>query len=179
MFLEPFTADDSVHIRVEDLARKKERAAIRAIHNAAFGGPDEGDIVDKLHADGQTLVSLVAEHGDYILGHILFSRMWIKTETELVPAVALAPVSVLPAHQRQGIGARLISRGLELLRERGERIVIVVGHPDYYPRFGFSSERASSLQSPFPAEAFMAMELSSGALDGIQGAVVYPAAFGF
>jgi putative acetyltransferase len=65
-----------------------------------------------------------------------------------------------------------------LLRGRGERIVIVVGHPDYYPRFGFSSEKARNLESPFPPEAFMAIELSPGALDGVRGRVRYPAAFG-
>jgi putative acetyltransferase len=87
-------------------------------------------------------------------------------------------MAVLPEFQRRGVGGRLIRYGLHLLRDRGEKIVIVVGHPDYYPRFGFSSEKARSLEGPFPAEAFMAMELSPGALSGIRGRVVYPAAFG-
>jgi putative acetyltransferase len=87
-------------------------------------------------------------------------------------------VAVLPEYQRKGIGGILIRHGLELLRGRGERIVIVVGHPNYYPRFSFSPDNARFLKSPFPAEAFMAMELSAGALDGIQGSVVYPQAFG-
>jgi putative acetyltransferase len=104
--------------------------------------------------------------------------MWIDTPAGSIAAVALAPVAVLPEHQRRGIGGLLIRHGLELLRDRGERIVIVVGHPDYYPRFGFSPEKAKALKSPFPPEAFMAMELSTGALDGIHGTVVYPAAFG-
>src|SRR5260370_27683850 len=84
--------------------------------------------------------------------------------TGLASAVALAPVAVLPEHQRKGIGGRLIRYGLELLRCRGEKIVIVVGHPDYYPRFGFSREKAHSLESPFPAEAFMAVLLGGCAL---------------
>jgi putative acetyltransferase len=108
----------------------------------------------------------------------MFSRMWINTSTGLVSAVALAPMAVHPNHQRHGIGSKLIQHGLELLRGRGERIVIVVGHPDYYPRFGFSSDKAKLLASPFPPEAFMAMELGEAALDGIQGSVVYPPAFG-
>jgi putative acetyltransferase len=171
-------ADDSVNIRFEDNESFDERSVIRTVNEAAFGGPDEADLIDGLRADGHALVSLVAEVDARIVGHIMFSRMWIKTPTGLVSAVALAPVAVLPEHQRRGIGGRLVRYGLELLRCRGEKIVIVVGHPDYYPRFGFSREKAQSLESPFPAEAFMAMELSTGALDCIRGAVVYPAAFG-
>jgi putative acetyltransferase len=102
----------------------------------------------------------------------------IRTTTGLVPAVALAPVAVLPVYQRRGIGGRLIRHGLKLLRGQGEKIVIAAGHPGYYPRFGFSTGKASSLQSPFPAGAFMAMELSAGGLDGVRGSVVYPPAFG-
>src|SRR5580700_6464579 len=104
--------------------------------------------------------------------------MWIDDPGASIAAVALAPMAVLPAHQRKGIGQTLIRSGLDSLRDRDERIVIVLGHPDYYPRFGFSAEKARSLESPFPPEAFMAMELISGALDGIRGKVRYPAAFG-
>jgi putative acetyltransferase len=139
---------------------------------------DEADLVDKLRAGEHVLISLVAELDGSIVGHIMFSRIWINTPQELVSAVALAPVAVLPEHQREGIGGLLVQRGLELLRGRGERIVIVVGHPTYYPRFGFSTDAAKLLESPFPPEAFMAMELSAGALDGIRGSVVYPPAFG-
>jgi putative acetyltransferase len=124
------------------------------------------------------LVSLVAEIDGRVVGHILFSRMWIETPTGRVSAVALAPVAVRPHHQREGIGSRLIERGLELVKARGEGIVIVAGHPQYYPRFGFSTEKARFLRSPFPAEAFMAMELRAEALQGIEGSVVYPPAFG-
>lgn len=154
-----------------------ERLAVRAINEAAFGRADEADLVDKLRSEGVVLLSLVAEVEKRIAGHILFSRMWIETAAGPIPAVALAPMAVLPEHQRRGIGGRLIRHGLELLRRRGERIVIVLGHPDYYPRFGFSCEKACSLESPYPPDAFMAMELSPGALDGVQGKVKYPAAF--
>jgi putative acetyltransferase len=95
-----------------------------------------------------------------------------------IAAVALAPVAVLPSHQRQGIGGRLIRAGLDRLRERSEDIVIVLGHPDYYGRFGFSAEKARGLESPFPKHAFMAAELRMNALTGICGKVRYPAAFG-
>ena len=168
-----------MNIRLEDSESVEERSRIRRINEEAFGGPDEAILVDKLRVDGHVLVSLVAELESGIVGHILFSRMWIKTPTSaLVSAVALAPVAVLPEHQRRGIGGCLIRHGLELLRGEGEKIVIVLGHPGYYPKFGFSTEKAQLLESPFPVEAFMAIELSPGALDGVRGAVVYPAAFG-
>jgi putative acetyltransferase len=178
MSLNSLPADHCVRIRIENTGSVDERATIRAINVAAFGRPDEAGLVDKLRADEHALVSLVAVLESSVVGHIMFSRMWIKTSCGLVSAVALAPVAVVPEHQRKGIGGLLIRHGLELLRGRGERIVIVVGHSNYYPRFGFSTDKARLLKSPFPAEAFMAMELSAGALDGIQGSVVYPQAFG-
>ncbi len=165
-------------VRREDPSDSQERSVVHSIHEAAFGRPDEADLVDKLRSEGATLLSLVAELEQQIVGHILFTRMWIETSTGPVSAAALAPVAVLPAHQRLGIGEQLIRGGLELLRAQGERIVIVLGHPDYYSRFGFSSQKAHSLESPFPPEGFMALELSLGALEGVRGKVRYPASFG-
>ncbi len=169
---------NSVTVREENTEDAKERAAIRSVNEAAFGRCDEAGLVDRLRAAGAVLISLVAELDAELVGHILFSRMTIETTSGSLPAVALAPMAVLPGYQRRGIGERLVRSGLELLRGRGERIVIVLGHPGYYSRFGFSSERARYLESPFPPKAFMAMELSPGALDGIRGRVRYPAAFG-
>lgn len=170
------TSNNIALVRTETPDSESERAAIRDVHLAAFGRPEEADLVDRLRADGHALVSLVAELGHRVVGHVLFSRMWIR-QSALIDAVALAPVAVLPEHQREGIGARLIEHGLDILRIRGERIVIVVGHAAYYPRFGFSADKAAPLASPFPAEAFMAMELTPGALEGIRGPVVYPPPF--
>jgi putative acetyltransferase len=174
--LRPFLRMPSC-VRIENRENPGELSMIRAVNEAAFGGSSEANLVDELRAE-HTLLSLVAEVGPLIVGHTMFSRMWINTSAGLVSAVALAPVAVHPDHQRQGIGGQLIREGLEMLRSRGERIVIVLGHPDYYPRFGFSTEKAKLLQSPFPPEAFMAMELSQGSLEDIQGRVVYPPAFG-
>jgi len=168
---------DDLIIRCET-TDAEEWLAIHSINEASFGRPDEANLVDSLRRDGVILASLVAELERGIVGHILFSRMSIETDGGSIPAAALAPIAVLPKHQRQGIGGRLIRYGLDLLRRRGEYIVIVLGHPDYYPRFGFSSGKARSLESPFRPDAFMAMELSPGALDGIRGKVRYPTAFG-
>jgi putative acetyltransferase len=149
-----------------------DHAAIHALNAAAFAQPDEADLVDRLRAEGAVLLSLVADHHAAIVGHVLFTRMHVAD----TPAVALAPVAVDPAHQRQGIGAALIRRGLDLLRDAGERLVIVVGHPAYYPRFGFAA--TTRIEHPFPPDAFMALELTPGALADVAGPVRYPPAFG-
>jgi putative acetyltransferase len=156
----------------------EDRAAIRFVNEETFGRRDEADLVDGLRNQGVVLASFVAEVEKRVVGHILFSRMSIETTGEPVSAVALAPVAVLPEQQGQGIGGKLIRHGLDWLRAQGEQVVIVLGHPKYYPRFGFSTDKASSLASPFPPEAFMAIELSAGALDGVHGKVRYPDAFG-
>ena len=156
----------------------KEHGAIRQVNEAAFGRADEADLIDRLRTEGAVLASFVAECDGQIVGHILISRRWIEAASGSVSAVALAPVAVTPDRQRQGVGGQLIRHGLDWLRGRGEASVLVVGHPDYYPRFGFSSARARAIASPFPPEAFMALELVPAALDGVRGEVRYPSAFG-
>ena len=164
-----------ISIRLEN---PDDLAAIREVHAAAFGRADEGRLVDELRAGSHVLVSVVAVVEGNVVGHILFSRMWIETASRRVDAVALAPVAVRPEYQRKGIGGLLIVRGFVLLRGLGEHTVIVLGYPEYYSRFGFSSEKARLLESPFPPEAYMAMELRVGALQGVAGRVVYPPPFG-
>lgn len=159
-------------------AGAEERSAVRSVNESAFGRPDEADLVQSLRSEGVVLASLVGEIQKRVVGHILFSRMWIETAERSIPAAVLAPLAVLPEYQHQGIGGQLIRHGLNFLQERGERVVLVLGHPNYYSRFGFSCESARSLESPFPPDAFMALELSPGVLHGIRGKVRYPAAFG-
>ena len=166
---------ESLVIRCEDA---EDQSAVRTVNESSFGRPDEADLVDRLRKEGAVILSLVAEIKEQIVGHILFSRMWIDSPGASVPAVALAPLAVLPRHQRKGIGGALIRGGLECLRDRGEPIVLVLGHADYYRRFGFSTEKARSLASPFPPDAFLAADLASNALAGIHGKVRYPVAFG-
>ena len=165
---------EQVTVREE---RVDDHAVIRHVNESAFGTAEEADLIEALRTEGVVLLSAVAEVDGQIVGHVLFSRIWVDAATP-VEAVALAPVAVLPSHQRRGIGDRLIRYGLEALRAFGERIVIVVGHPTYYPRFGFSTELSRRIGSPFPPDAFMALELTPGALTGVRGWVRYPRAFG-
>ncbi len=171
----PMTAQLDFHIRDEQL---RDRPEVWKVNEAAFGRSDEADLVDRLREEGVVLLSLVAEFDGQIVGHILFSRISIETAQGTVPAVSLAPIAVLPSHQGRQIGSHLIRHGLVELRARGERIAIVLGHKHYYPRFGFASEKARHLSNPFPPDAFMAVELSEGALVDVRGTVRYPAAFG-
>jgi putative acetyltransferase len=165
----------NVLIRPETTA---DHEAIRQVNRLAFGQDAEARLVDALREGGYVRLSLVAERDGQVVGHILFSALRIITDAGTVPALALAPMAVLPAFQRQGIGSALICRGLEVCREEGHRIVIVLGHPDYYPRFGFSVKLAEPLSSPFGGgEAWMALELLPGALVGVVGKVQYPPPF--
>ena len=153
--------------------------AIREVNRLAFEGEEEGRLIDRLRADGLLIASLVAEEQEQIVGHILFSGLPIEIEKEGITACSLAPMSVRPEAQRRGIGSELVKAGLETCRARGCQAVVVLGHPEYYPRFGFSSGMAQTLRSPFSgSEAFMALELIPGALASVAGTVRYPDAFG-
>ncbi len=150
--------------------REQDHPAIWSVNRLAFEQPDEADLVDRLRADGVVIVSLVAEDESGIAGHILFSDLLIETESSVLHAVALAPVSVKPERQGQGIGSKLIEAGMAACRERGKSIVIVLGHADYYPRFGFSAELARPLlHDIFSGDVWMAAELTPGALAGVTG----------
>lgn len=151
--------------------------AIRRLNDAAFGSTGESRLIEDLRAAGLVAVELVAVDLT-VDGHILFSVLDVTVGAAAVRALALAPMAVQPRLQRRGIGTALVRAGLSRARERGWRAVIVVGHPDYYPRFGFSTALAQPLASPFSGEAFMALELEPGALKGGAGRVVYPSAFG-
>ena len=161
--------------------KSEDRAAVYEVNRLAFGRAAEAKLVEAVrNSDGSIPeLSLVAEKDGQIIGHILFSLITIETQTGAVPALALAPLAVTPELQRQGVGSQLVRRGLDVCRSNGHGIVILVGHPDYYPRFGFSPAGARGLETTLPVsdEAFMAIELVPGALDGIKGTVRYPPAF--
>lgn len=151
--------------------------AIRRLNDLAFDGTFESTLIEELRAAMLDAVELVAVEDGRIMGHILFSALTMWMDDEAIPTLALAPMSVHPEHQRTGIGSALVQAGLTLATRREWQAVIVLGHPDYYPRFGFSAELASDLDAPFEGDAFMALELVEGALDGDDGRVVYPPAF--
>ena len=161
--------------------RLEDYEAIDQVNRLAFGQDDEARLVRALReADGfDPTLSLVAVRDDRLVGHILFSPVTIATTGGSVSALALAPMAVHPEVQNQGIGSRLVRDGLEVCRRLDHLIVVVVGHPDYYPRFGFTPARARGLEAPFqvPDEAFRVLELIPGALDGVAGMVHYPPAF--
>jgi putative acetyltransferase len=153
--------------------------AIRQVNRLAFGQDAEAQLVEALRDGGYVRASLVAEKDGQIVGHVLFSDLPIVADFGTVPALALAPMAVSPECQNQGIGSSLMRRGLEVCKEQGHRIIVVVGHPHFYERFGFSSKMAASLDSPFSGrESFMAIELVPGALDGVAGWVQFPPPFG-
>jgi putative acetyltransferase len=153
--------------------------AIRQVNRLAFGQDDEPRLVDALREGGYVRLSLVAERAGQVVGHILFSDLPILTECGTVPGLALAPMAVLPEDQNQGIGSALVRKGLNECRQQGHKIVVVLGHPHFYPRFGFSSRMTANLASPFSGrDSFMALELVPGALDGVAGRVQYPPPFG-
>ena len=151
--------------------------SIREVNRLAFGGGAEARLVDRLRAEGLVIASLVAEQQSRMTGHILFSALPIESSAETVRGAALAPMAVIPACQRQGVGSALVRAGLECCREREIAVVVVVGHPDYYPRFGFSPEKAACLKSPYSGSAFMALELRPSGFDRMIGTAKYPAAF--
>jgi putative acetyltransferase len=154
-----------------------DHAAIRTLKLQAFGGAHEAGLINRLRADELAAVSLVAVDEGGIVGHIMFSTLGVTMDGWMVRSAALAPMAVAPARQRQGIGSALVRRGLEAMIEQGFEAVFVLGHPAYYPRFGFSAALARRLTSAYTGDAFMALELSADALSGDVGYVTYPDAF--
>jgi putative acetyltransferase len=155
-------------------ACESDHADIRTVVAAAFGQADEADLVDRLRADGDALVELVAEADGAVVGHVMFSRLLTDTGARLA---ALAPLSVLPGFQSDGLGMALMETGHALCAMAGIQAVIVLGHPGYYPRAGYSAEAAKTVAAPFSGPSFMGLALTPGALDS-PVTVTYAAAFG-
>lgn len=143
---------------------------IRAVNLAAFPTPAEADLIDRLRGRVDPFISLVADDGG-VAGHILFTPVHVGART----ALALGPMAVLPARQRHGIGGKLIRAGLDACLTAGIDLVFVLGHPEYYPRFGFKPTRPFGIRCEFevPAEVFMLAELRPGTAAGISGIVRY------
>jgi len=143
-------------------ASAEDHAAIHAVVEAAFGQPDEANLVDALRADGDALVELVAEEDGAVVVHVLFSPLTTDTGAKFA---ALAPLSVQPDRQKDGLGTMLMQVGHELCRAAGVEALIVLGHPAYYPRLGYSAEAARTVTAPFSGPSFMALALKPGALN--------------
>ena len=162
--------------------RPEEPGDIRAIHQVnrqAFETAVEASLVDALRRQAQPLISLVAVVDDEVAGHILFSPVTLSSDPG-ARIMGLAPMAVVPAKQRQGIGTALVRAGLEECRRLSFEAVIVLGHADYYPRFGFvpASRYGLTCEYDVPDDVFMVLELSPGTLEGRSGVIRYHAAFG-
>ena len=157
----------------------EDQASIHYVNQEAFGRNQEADLVDKLRERGVLTVSLVAVQEAAVVGHIAFSPVEIASEKSSFGALALAPMAVLPIHENKGIGSQLVTAGLQECLRLGHEITVVVGHPNYYPRFGFVRAYAKGIECEFgvPDEAWMIAELKQGALAGRQGKVRFQPEF--
>lgn len=158
--------------------REGDLSAIRDLNRVAFGTSEEADIIDRLRQQARPVISLVAAEGRVILGHIIFSPVSLEGRSKL-KLMGLGPMAVSPGHQRRGIGSQLVAVGLKRCHQLPCAAVIVLGHPTYYPRFGFTPASDFGLSSEFdvPAEVFMALELEPGSLRSSSGTVRYHPAF--
>jgi putative acetyltransferase len=159
--------------------RPDDASAVRRLNELAFGQPAEADLVEKLRAACSDALSLVAVADD-VVGHILFTPVVVEGASRRVVGMGLAPMAVLPDRHRQGIGSQLVRRGLDMLHQRGCPFVVVVGHPEYYPRFGFEPASAHALVSQWdgmPDDAFMVLILDDHAMAGVGGVAKYRGEF--
>ena len=156
--------------------RLEDIPSVRILNKQAFEQPTEVDIVDKLRQACPEALSLVAEDKGRIVGHILFTPAVIECGNREIHGMALAPMAVAPDRQCEGIGTTLVNHGLKVLQERTRPFVIVLGHPDYYPRFGFERASGYNITSQWegvPDDAFMILIFDKVAMEGISGVARY------
>jgi putative acetyltransferase len=148
---------------------------IREVNRQAFGQSQEASVVDKLRENCNDILSVVALAENRIVGHILFSPAVIESENGSIVGSGLAPIAVLPEYQRQGIGSELVMTGIAKVREDGCPFIIVLGHPEYYVRFGFEPASKFGISSEWevPDEAFMLLVLNEGTIKGVSGVAKY------
>lgn len=158
-----------IEIREE---RPEDIAALREVNKRAFGQDQEANIVDALRANGAALLSLVATLNGQVVGHIMYSPI---TVGDKVTGAALAPMAVLPEHQREGIGSKLIEAGTQKLKEAGYPFIIVLGHANFYPRFGFKPASGFGIECEWdvPDDVFMLLVLDQSKMQDVSGLARY------
>ncbi|WP_431244628.1 GNAT family N-acetyltransferase [Flavobacterium sp. P21] len=153
----------------------------KAFEKEEYSDHKEQFLVERLRKSEAFIpeLSIVAETENKIIGHILFTKLQIKNESQTFHSLALAPVSVLPEFHGKGIGSKLIFHGHEIAKKLGYKSVILLGHQDYYPRFGYELCKKYNIKMPFevPAENCMVISLTEDGLSNVSGEVVYPSAF--
>ncbi len=160
-------------------ARDSDLRAVLDVHRAAFDTDAESRLVDALVADGDAVVSLVALQNAVLVGHVLLSRVRIDG-AEWLRALSLAPIAVRPEAQRKGVGSALVEAALQSAREQGWDAVIVLGHPEFYPRFGFVEAIPQGILPPWPevpSAAWMIADLSGSVIGKVSGVVEFPPPF--
>jgi len=182
----PLTENDmtviSENLLIIRTSTKTDVKDLLNVQAQAFGkeeGPEIVDLVDKLLSDpsAHPLLSLVATREERTIGHILFTNARIRRSKKSLSAAILAPLAVLPDAQNQGVGGRLIKEGLRLLSDSGVELLFVLGHPGYYPRYGFKPAGAYGFEAPYPipdknADAWMVQALRPGVMDHTGGQVI-------
>ncbi len=155
--------------------RPADVLGIREVNTLAFGQPDEADLVERLRERCQELVELVAVLGDEIIGHIVFSPATIECGKRTVTGAALGPMAVMPKHQRQGVGTKLVRSGVSILQQSDCTFLVVIGHPAFYPRFGFRPASQFGVQCDWdvPDAVFMMMVLAEDEMHGVEGKVTF------
>jgi putative acetyltransferase len=152
--------------------RSADAPAIREVNKRAFGQDQEGKIVDTLRSNGAALLSLVATLDDRVVGHIMYSPISVDSNTV---GAALGPMAVLPEHQRQGVGSKLVEAGNRKIKDLGYPFIIVLGHSSFYPRFGFTPAGNHGIRCEWdvPDEVFMLLVLDEKKMRGVSGLAKY------
>jgi len=161
------------------LEAKEDSSVIREINRKAFQTDAEANLIEALRKSNVPIISLVAECSDIIVGHILFSEVNLDDHCPDIKISGLAPMAILPEYQRKGIGSQLVIEGIKVCLDAGYSAIVVLGHPQFYPRFGFEPSTNFNIQSEFdvPDEVFMIKELTKDALTNCSGTINYHDAF--
>ena len=162
-----------ITVRME---RPEDVSSVRNVNQEAFEEPTEANLVDELRQGCSEALSLVAEDDGCVIGHILFTPVVVSNGDKVIQGMGLAPMAVVPERQREGLGTRLVEYGIKTLQDRSCPFVIVLGHPEYYPRFGFVPASRHNLNCQWeevPDEAFMVLVMDENVVRGVSGVVRY------